>query len=274
LNHPEFRETVFVGMPPESIHDQHDGEFPWQKDIAATRGFLKFLNKQSTKPKFGFLFLDGTHGPYSYDADRFTKFQPVDAQYFLAFDPKGQIKALFNAYRNSILQADDTLKETLNELTSRYKFAKSRKPIVVITADHGEEFLEHEFRGHSSAFTVEQTRVPMIIRGHINPTKPEKFSHMTSHADLVSTLLRRIGVKNTHAMGVGHELTDTKRKYTLSCGWDQCALISSYGFTVFGAEPYNAMRMERRDASYKINSDNQTKDPYLTEALREMSRFY
>ncbi|MBW1904058.1 MAG: sulfatase-like hydrolase/transferase [Deltaproteobacteria bacterium] len=59
--------------------------------------------------------------------------------------------------------------------------------IVILTADHGEEFREHGGAIHSLTCYVESVHVPLIVR--IPGFEPQRISHRVALTDLVPTLL-------------------------------------------------------------------------------------
>jgi arylsulfatase A-like enzyme len=66
-----------------------------------------------------------------------------------------------NDYDNSVLQADDVFARIIAELTLRGYLEQS---VVVVTADHGEEFGEHGADGHGHDLHAESINVPLFIR--------------------------------------------------------------------------------------------------------------
>ena len=94
--------------------------------------------------------------------------------------------------------------------------------IVVLVGDHGEEFFEKGRLGHNSAFHKEQIHTPLVI--HIPGRKPEVYSKMSSHLDIVPMLAPYFGVTNDpEDYSLGFNLLDGKseRKYSISCGWSE-----------------------------------------------------
>jgi hypothetical protein len=267
LHHPEFRETVFINIPDSQIHDRPPGGGPMERDLASVNSFIRFLKKPSERPKMAFLFLDGSHGPYSYDRNLARKFMPDEAEYFVAYNPHSEVDALRNRYKNSLYQIDMNLKLALDTL------AKKSNSIVVLTSDHGEEFLEHGFRGHCSAFTDEQVKVPLIIKGLNRNPSTRAYDHMTSHSDLVYSLLEQLGIENPSQLTTGASLYEHSRKFAISCGWDQCSVISQDHVTMFGTESYNSMKFELRDGQYVLRKGPDAVSPYLREAMGQMAKF-
>ena len=82
------------------------------------------------------------------------------------------------------------------------------KTIIVITADHGEEFNDtgKNYWGHNGNFTKYQAQIPFIVKW---PGKPSvEIDYRTSALDVVPTLLPRVlGCKNPVSdYSVGNDL--------------------------------------------------------------------
>src|SRR5262249_25577409 len=153
LRYPEFRQTAFVSMAP-AITDRFPGDTPPERDARLAQAFDEFARGLSrTDPFFAFLFLDSPHFPHVYPPE-YTRHQPIDA------DPRRNGPALFIRYRNSVFYADTVIGQILTTLE---RAGLADRTIVAITGDHGQEFGEHGFHGHGSAFTPEQTQVPLIL---------------------------------------------------------------------------------------------------------------
>lgn len=66
-------------------------------------------------------------------------------------------------------------------------------PIVfILTADHGEEFLDHGGLGHGHTLHGELLRVPMLIHG--SGVVPARFPELVRNLDLVPTILQLCGI--------------------------------------------------------------------------------
>lgn len=68
--------------------------------------------------------------------------------------------------------------------------------LVVVTADHGEEFWEYGLGGHGKTLSEEVLRVPLIIRDPQNAALPPgtRVDRRISLVDLVPTLLGLVGI--------------------------------------------------------------------------------
>lgn len=84
-----------------------------------------------------------------------------------------------------------SLDNMLRVLTSHLKNERLwDQTIVIITADHGEEFKEHGNTIHSQTCYVESVHVPLIIR--IPGFKPARIDHRVALVDLVPTLVEAL----------------------------------------------------------------------------------
>ncbi|HUT54978.1 MAG TPA: sulfatase [bacterium] len=67
--------------------------------------------------------------------------------------------------------------------------------LVVVTADHGEEFLDHGLFGHGNSLYEELIRVPLIIYDGAKPQPGRVVSEVTQNLDLVPTILEYLGME-------------------------------------------------------------------------------
>ena len=97
------------------------------------------------------------------------------------------VKAL---YDEKIHQLDTKL-EALFSLLQNPKLKNNT--IVVITSDHGEEFMEHGHFDHGSDLYATQTRIPLII--HVPGVAAKKITQMTQSIDIYPTVLALTGLR-------------------------------------------------------------------------------
>ncbi len=110
--------------------------------------------------------------------------------------------------------------------------------IVIITGDHGEEFMEKGHWGHNAGFHEEQIRVPMVL--HIPGRSAAEIPWLTSHMDIIPTLMPLLGVKNVVAdYAQGYDISASDRPgYVIASDWSGVAYIDDqYKFYV----PYRSM---------------------------------
>ena len=99
--------------------------------------------------------------------------------------------------------------------------------IVILVGDHGEEFMEHGFWGHNSTFVDEQIRTPLVI--YVPNKAAAVVDKMTSHADIVPTLMPMLGVANPQSdYSIGINLfSNQSRDHVYIADWNKLAYVDS-----------------------------------------------
>ncbi|MBO85498.1 MAG: hypothetical protein CL927_09075 [Deltaproteobacteria bacterium] len=105
------------------------------------------------------------------------------------------LKAL---YDEEILAADRALGELIDGLKDRRRLDNT---LLVITADHGEEFWEHGKFEHGHDLWSELTRVPLVVHGPGLP-KTGRIDTIVEHTDLVAGLAAAAGADMGNLPGV------------------------------------------------------------------------
>ena len=124
-------------------------------------------------------------------------------------------------YDGEIRFTDDNLARILAAVD-----AKRRSPntLLVVTADHGEEFFEHHGKGHQRTLFDEVVRVPMVVRwpGHISAGRvvPDQVRLV----DLVPTLCAAAGVADPPRVQ-GRDIMPLWRGRTLPAAPAVCELL-------------------------------------------------
>ena len=103
-------------------------------------------------------------------------------------------------YQEQIKQMDRKLGQMIKGLKSDSLWDKT---VFVIRSDHGEEFMEHGFIGHSNNLYQELLRVPFWI--HIPHQKGKIIDDLTQTIDEAPTLLNALGIK-PHPLMIGRNL--------------------------------------------------------------------
>ncbi len=67
------------------------------------------------------------------------------------------------------------------------------RTLVVVFADHGEEFGEHGARQHSHALHAESVHVPIVV--HVPGSRPARVRERVSHVDVAPTILDVLGLR-------------------------------------------------------------------------------
>jgi uncharacterized protein len=251
LTYPEFRKTAFVSIP-DDIDDHLPGRDAGEKDPILAQHFLDWLaGRHGSKPFFGFLFFNAPHGPYAYPPE-FELFTPSRKTANYVTVGKHDVIPLKNSYQNAI-RFDDAMVGKILAYLDTHGLLEST--IVLITSDHGEEFYENGYLGHTSAFTKYQTKVPLIL--YLPGQSHQEVDRLTSHLDVVPTLLGLLGYTSppsVYSQGLSL-LEDPHRDAVVSCGWDSCGVIGPAHTVVFSTETYNAYLFDVRDEQYRRIAD-------------------
>ena len=72
------------------------------------------------------------------------------------------------------------------------------KTLIILVADHGEEFLEHGSNWHGKSMYDEETHVPLIIRYPSCISNNKVISNQVSSVDIMPTILDILGISVKH----------------------------------------------------------------------------
>lgn len=251
FTYPEFDLTIFRQIPKEKLIENNNGE-PWMRDEANTSALIDSIkHRDPAKPYFGFMFYESTHARYS-----FPDKAVINPNYATTLDYAGlsrealvpKIQGLKARYENAAHSIDSQLQRIVEYLQ---KSGELNNTLVIITGDHGEEFMERGRWGHNSAFTDWQVRVPMIA--WVPGSTARTIAKRTSHMDVVPTILKRLGVQNQvkdYSQGVDLSAPQDHRNI-LVASWSDIGLINEYGKLVI---PYKSTTQHENLAT-NLNDD-------------------
>lgn len=274
LTNPEFRKTAFVKLS-DSITDDLPGTFAEERDPELAKTFIDWIGqRKSEKPFFAFLFFDAPHGPYRFPRE-FEKYKPSNKSPNYVTTGEKDRTTLFNSYRNAV-GFDDFLVGSV--LAAVKKQGLDKNSIIVITGDHGEEFYEAGNWGHTSDFSRYQSGVSFVMS--VPGMKPGEVNTLTSHLDVVPTILDAVGCTTdpaVYSQGVPM-LSGRIRNSVVVSGWDDCAVIDRDHTIVLPLETYNAGLYEvRTSGTYKLVPQEKAvfrqKRPAILEVMRGVSVF-
>jgi membrane-anchored protein YejM (alkaline phosphatase superfamily) len=269
LAHPEFDRTVFAALRDE-VPLRTRGRSAADRDRAITDDFLAFAERKQ-EPFFGFLFYDSPHSA-DYPADLQVPYGPVWKEIdYLELDADFDPQPYRNRHNNSVFYVDRLIGEVLAALE---KAGLDDDTVVIVTGDHGEEFNDSglNYWGHNSNFSRYQTQVPLVVRwpGRL----PHEHHGMTSHLDVVPTIMGRVLGCSTpaHAYSNGFDLFAPARPQFVSVGGESggTAVIEPQRVTL--VERYGGVRVMDLDWREQVGEAPST-DP-LRSVLESMSVFY
>jgi membrane-anchored protein YejM (alkaline phosphatase superfamily) len=276
LSFPEFRKTVFVRVE-DAIDDRMPAPHSSGRDKIMTDKFIDFISRQNpSRPFFSYMFFNSSHQPYTYP-DAFEKFRPVsgtEINYAKEIDA-ANVGPVKNRYKNALYYDDSLFGRIFDSLREKDML---KNTIVVVTGDHGEEFYERGYFGHTSSFDDYETRVVFVM--HMPGFKAREVDKLTSHLDFAPTIMKELGYSNPPSdYSQGIPLFDTEdHSYVFSAGWDRICMIDKDVKIVFSTESYRTLLDVFRAGTYKPFPDAdrilKEKRNKISDVLRKMSEFY
>ncbi len=103
---------------------------------------------------------------------------------------RDDIRYLVSLYDSEISFTDEHIGILLNELKKQGLYDSS---IIIVTADHGEEFMERGWIGHTVTLHQELIRVPLIMK--LPGYKAQIINSPVSLVDIVPTIYSYLGLK-------------------------------------------------------------------------------
>ncbi len=270
MANPALDTTVFHDVKPlRTAHAPGATVGDWDRYI--TNEFQQFLTQRNKqKPFFAFLFYDAVHG-YCRKQNFSKPFQPAINDCFrIGLTAKTDPVPYINRYNNAVHFDDQQIAKVLAQLRQQHLLDNT---IVILTSDHGQQFNENRLNywGHSSNFTRYQTQVPFVV--YWPGKKPEKIDYLTSHYDVVPTLMQ-------NALGC---TTDFKN-YSIGAGLFNSA---KRPFVIFGSNMYMGYSDDKQIVTLLTSGNITIDDPrglpannaklnatILRQVLAEMRKFY
>ncbi|MGH7562073.1 MAG: sulfatase, partial [Gemmatimonadales bacterium] len=127
-----------------------------------TRRFLTWAGRRPGRPYFAFLNYYDAHAPYTAPEPFWSRHLPGVAPEALPGPPTlspVMVMLRRRAYDAAIAYLDSELGRLFEALT---RGGMLENTLVIVTADHGEEFLEHGLMGHGQSLYTQAVRVPLV----------------------------------------------------------------------------------------------------------------
>ena len=150
-----------------------------------------FETRQEPTPSFDFLTFDATHWPYA-DPATLDSLAPggKPPSVYQTIRSREDVRLARVRYRNRTRFVDQEIGRVLEYLRTS---GRLQHTIVIVTGDHGEEFLERGQLAHSSGMNDFQGRVPLWIHFPGSTVHPPAHAGLTTNLDIVPTLLDFLG---------------------------------------------------------------------------------
>lgn len=127
---------------------------------------------------FHTIFLDSTHHSYYWPEDFQAKFEPYTNNFNYFGSGAKQLEMTKNRYRNSISYVDTLVEEIVTSIKNQGLYDNS---IIIVTGDHGEEFLETGHYFHGNALCMPQSHVVLYYKF---PENSKQTATNSSHIDI------------------------------------------------------------------------------------------
>ncbi|WP_341645329.1 sulfatase-like hydrolase/transferase [Thauera sp. SDU_THAU2] len=246
FTYPEFDKTVFVDVPREQMVEDSEGE-TWMRDRRNVDRLIEFVDQRDpSRPFMTFLFFESPHANYNFPPESVIESGYLEDFSYADMELRDKIGGIHKRYINAVHHLDSQLGKLMAHLERRGLLEDT---LVVITGDHGEEFMEKGRWGHNSTFVDEQVRVPLLL--WVPGREPRRIDARTSHADLLPTILPLLGVTNPPSdYAIGHSLFDPQPNRVLLAGdWDRLAFLGEdYKLVLpFGSGSFTAIQVSGAD---------------------------
>lgn len=246
FTYPEFDKTIFARIPNAHLHE-YEAEPRWRRDEANVSKILEFIDgRDPARPFMTFMFFESPHAKYFFPEETAIQLPYArDINYAKLDDEvRENIGPIKNRYINACHYLDIQLGRIYAHLERRGLLDST---ILIVTGDHGEEFMEKGRWGHNSTFSEEQTRPPLVIR--VPGRTPAVVDRLTSHLDLPATLLPLLGVTNPpEDYSQGFDLFGPhRREFTVLADWDNLVYVDDRFKAVFPLDSYVVTRQTITD---------------------------
>ena len=186
-------------------------------------------------------------------------------------------------HNNAIYYNDQLFGKMISQLKQKGLYKDS---LIIYTSDHGQEFFEFGNFGHNTDFSVAQTCVPMLIK--LPDSLKQKITlprimsgnslkALSSHIDIVPTILTLIGVKNpTDDYSNGKNIFDASytREKVVCSNWNNNAIITNKQIYIFSNTPDKIFSNEIRDSqTYQALTNVSTSSQKVMQVIHENRRF-
>ncbi len=224
FTYPEFNRTIFSRLPDERMHEENPDLSGWENDRANVTALIDSIENRNDpkQPFMRFLFLESAHAPYHFPKKSIIKRPFKRRLNYVTMNLTTDIPQVLNSYKNANHHLDGQFGRVVEYLDESGLLDST---IVIMTGDHGEEFMEKGHWGHHSTFVEEQTRTPLVIW---MPGKPAaEYDRLTSHLDIAPTILSALGVTTPpEEYSLGNDLMgDTVRDHVVVSDWKRLAVV-------------------------------------------------
>ena len=280
FSYPEFDKTLFAKIPVDALHESKGSMPPWEHDQQNTTALIEFLKlRDTTRPFMSFFFIESTHARYTFPDSAIIAKPYLESVNYGAMSRESltpNIDQLLNRYTNAAHWIDVQMGRIYAELEKQGLLDNT---IVIVTGDHGEEFMEKGAWGHNSDFVDEQIRTPLVM--WMPGREPRVINDVSSHLDIGTTLLQLLGApKDSGSYSLGTNLFEiADRLFVVSSDWHSISVISKdmkYRIPYANRGTDNWSPTDMKDAPYSgdaITEMLKKNNPIVLDAIKNCSKF-
>ncbi len=170
---------------------------------AITEKAIEYIRRKKDEPFFLFLHYFDVHYDYMPPPSVWRRFDPdyegtLSGENFVRspdihskMDPRDLVH-LLALYDGEIFFTDEHVGYLLDALEES---GVSKRTLIVVTSDHGEEFFEHGRKGHRRTLHDEVLTVPLLVRLPERIPAGLRVEELVRHIDLTPTILSLLGME-------------------------------------------------------------------------------
>ena len=193
---------------PETVHHPKDAS-------RIKRDFLRWVDKNPSRPFFTFLNYIDAHDPYQTPPgfDRNFGIKPTTQDDFLlihGWHQKNKAKLsprdltmINDAYDDCLLALDEQVGQLLDDLESRGRLDNT---LIILTSDHGEQFGDRKLFGHGHSLYRPEVHVPLIVVAPKNVPSGRVIPQPVTLRDIPATIVDHLGLGGEPSPFPGHSL--------------------------------------------------------------------
>lgn len=272
FTYPEFDKTVFSAVPAADLQEFNEGH-GWQRDQKNTTDLIQYI-EAAESPFFAFMFFESAHANYYFPDEDIIEPDYLKDFNYLTVDIEANMPAIKARYLNATHHLDRQLARVYQTLEEQNLMDNT---IVIVTGDHGEEFMENGRWGHNSTFSQPQIRVPFIM--HIPERAAAQFLQMTSHLDVPATVFAALCVDSDPALySFGTDLfaKDDARQFLVVSDWHGNTLVTPELKIIFSLKgaAYDAQTTDIADNTIDLRSSGYGYQSQLSTYLSGQNQFF
>ncbi len=170
--HPDLRTTTVRKAEPQTAADIATHFFEWRDRVVAGDG----TKPTASAPYFAMLNFFDAHAPYR-SPDGFN-------------DRFGKGRRKLDLYDGAIAYEDSIIGSIVERLRARGDLDRT---VLIVTADHGEQFGEHKLNGHGNSLYLPLIHVPLLVHAPKRAPAGIRVAAIVSLRDIAATLVDLAG---------------------------------------------------------------------------------